>query len=176
MHRNPSPPLQIIYANGRPVVWYFTSGKDRCIKRKHKSTISNPAINDAFAPPPKASMEGYGGEASLDNNASNGAWGGLNSTAPAGSGGQKSGKDRPVLSQTAGGAGPGNGRPMDGSSTGASLGPWPHHGVVARFQGSMTLPHNANSSSGNSHHARPGSPNRRKKGVGGATRAGTVAE
>eukprot|EP00198_Chlamydomonas_reinhardtii_P010086 XP_001699423.1 predicted protein [Chlamydomonas reinhardtii] len=90
-------PHTIIYANGRPVVWYFTSGKDRCIKRKHKSTISNPAINDAFAPPPKASMEGYGGEASLDNNASNGAWGGLNSTAPAGSGGQKSGKDRPGI-------------------------------------------------------------------------------
>ncbi|KAG2436641.1 hypothetical protein HXX76_006169 [Chlamydomonas incerta] len=51
---------------------------------------------------------------------------------------------------------------MDGSSTGAGLGPWPHHGVVARFQGSMTLPHNANANS--NHHVRPGSPNRRKKG------------
>ncbi|KAG2424059.1 hypothetical protein HYH02_015240 [Chlamydomonas schloesseri] len=157
-------PHTIIYANGRPVVWYFTSGKDRCIKRKHKSTISNPAINAAFAPSSKTITEGYGGETSQHNNAGSG-WGGLNSTAPAGTASQKplgNGRDRPALSQTAGGTGAGNGRPMDGSSTGTALGPWPHHGVVGRFQGSMTLPHTASSASG--HNARPGSPSRRKKG------------
>jgi hypothetical protein len=179
---------QIIVSNGRPKVWYFTSGKERCIKRKNRANMTNATITEALAGRPKtAKGSGGGGNPSGGHSTSNihttssggyvsaalqpgdsllGVWG-APQTSPqrqqsqlqrqqsqqlAQPLGHKS--DKQQLDQTEGG------RNTDGTSTGTTLGPWPHHGVVARFQGSITMPHNGGGAAN-----RGASLGRKKKGV-----------
>ncbi|KAG2497719.1 hypothetical protein HYH03_004455 [Edaphochlamys debaryana] len=190
-------PHTIVFINGRPAVWYFTSVKERCIKRKNTSSISNAAITTALAPAPRLGAGGYGGEAKPSGQGGD-PWatgasyspGASPSASPSVSPARRrhGGDPDPQLDQqtrkklspeqrkkaeaearekaqagrlvsTLGWASGSVERHMDGSSTGAALGPWPHHGVCARYQGTMTLPHNAPTDK----RGRPKSPKRRVK-------------
>ncbi|GFR40461.1 hypothetical protein Agub_g1019 [Astrephomene gubernaculifera] len=142
-------PHTIVFTNGKPTVWYFTSGKEHCIKRKNRANISNASITEALAPLPKAATAGSDSASNFGSTT-----GGLGSTR------NTAGSPSPHKKQHRGGSpGAEHPRPMDGTSTGAALGPWPHHGVVARFQGSMTLPHMPGAG------GRGGSPGRRRRGA-----------
>ncbi|GLI60078.1 hypothetical protein VaNZ11_002109, partial [Volvox africanus] len=169
-------PHTIIISNGRPKVWYFTSGKEHYIKRKNRANITNATITEALAPRPKqnpntTSSHGYSSSAGgtsaaatstlADPNAALlGAWGSTNQQQQQasqqqqsqGQGGHR--RNKSVEASTSAG------RVPDGTSTGTSLGPWPHHGIVARFQGSMTMPHSTGGSP-----TRGASLGRKKKGA-----------
>ncbi|KXZ44649.1 hypothetical protein GPECTOR_64g143 [Gonium pectorale] len=142
--------IAIVFTNGRPSVWYFTSAKERCIKRKHRANISNATITDALAPAPKGADEPPAGALPPPGPAP----GRLAVSHPP----QPPAPSHPRMGAGSDAAGA---RPLDGSSTGTTLGPWPHHGVVARFQGSMTLPHTG--AGGGAGGARTTSSGRRKK-------------
>ncbi len=159
---NPQPrctlALQLVFADGKPSVWYFSSGKDKAIKRKHRGNINNVNVNEAFVPKLLAAAlaNGDGGHCS-DHLGANATTGGLGMGAGTG---WVSSLEPPAqklhLNRTDPGpgtvAGPRAVEP--GTSTGVTLGPWPNPGVVARFQGTMTMPHGAASS-----------PKRKKGGV-----------
>ncbi|GIL56422.1 hypothetical protein Vafri_11795, partial [Volvox africanus] len=170
-------PHTIIISNGRPKVWYFTSGKEHCIKRKNRANITNATITEALAPRPKqnpntTSSHGYSSSAGgtsaaatstlADPNAALlGAWGSTSQQQQQasqqqqqsqGQGGHRRNKSLEMSTSA--------GRVPDGTSTGTSLGPWPHHGIVARFQGSMTMPHSTGGSP-----TRGASLGRKKKGA-----------
>lgn len=142
-------PHTIIIVDGRPQAWYFTSSKDRCIKRKKRSNISNTAINDTLVPPRNlrdtAAAPGSGDDMFATH---------ASMPPPSSRPSTRSGLIRPA-SAAAGVAAmfatdPGVAAAVaaaQGSSTGSMLGPWPHHGIVARFNGSITLPTNGSSTS-----------------------------
>ncbi|GIL83901.1 hypothetical protein Vretimale_10889 [Volvox reticuliferus] len=152
-------PHTIIISNGRPKVWYFTSGKEHCIKRKNRANITNATITEALAPrnkqnPNNTSSHGYSSSAGGTSAAATSAPGDPN-TALLGAWGSTSYNQQQQASQQQLGGHRHNksaeasvsvGRVPDGTSTGTSLGPWPHHGIVARFQGSMTMPHSTGGS------------------------------
>lgn len=154
----PLVPLQLVFADGKPSVWYFSSGKDKAIKRKHRGNINNVNVNEAFVPKLLAAAlaNGDGGHGAdyLGANATTGCLG-----TGAGTGwvsAMEPAAQKQHLNRTDPGpgivAGPRAVEP--GTSTGVTLGPWPNPGVVARFQGTMTMPHGAASS-----------PKRKKGGV-----------
>ncbi|EFJ40056.1 hypothetical protein VOLCADRAFT_100201 [Volvox carteri f. nagariensis] len=199
-------PHTVIISNGRPKTWYFTSGKEHCIKRKNRANITNANITDALAPRPKlsststlntnrantrnnnfasnrATTVAYGG----GNNSSSGGGTADPSAALLGAWGAPSNppttqqqqlqlqqqqsqaghrRNKSADAAAAAAAFADGGRAPDGTCTGTTLGPWPHHGVVARFQGSMTNPHNAGVTSN-----RGASLGRKKKGTAAAAAA-----
>ncbi|GLC76980.1 hypothetical protein PLESTF_001863200 [Pleodorina starrii] len=192
-------PHTIIICNGRPKVWYFTSGKEQCIKRKNRANITNATVTEALAPTPKPakpSNAGFGGSGPSGDLGGGlvGTWGVTAAASQSqrqqpqqgGRGAQqqqaasKAGQQRRNQQQQqqppqqlrtdslgGGGGGVGGERVADGTSTGTALGPWPHHGVVARFQGSMTMPHNGGSGvagGGGAATTRGASLGRRRKG------------
>jgi hypothetical protein len=141
--------LQIIIVDGRPQAWYFTSCKERCIKRKKRSNISNTAINEAMVPPRNLRVEATASGSSDDMFAAT-------MPSPSSRPATRGGLVRPASAAASAMAmfatDPGVGAAVaaaQGCSTGSMLGPWPHHGIVARFNGSITLPANGSSASVN---------------------------
>lgn len=147
--------------DGAPRVWYFTSAKDRCIKRKKRANISNTTITETLCAPGRRAAEAAslastlaasaGGATAGSLAATTGplssTYGGHRSSTPSRGAGQRAAGGRSLNETDPGVTGRSSGSTFGSgggagtsTSTGAALGPWPHHGVVARFHGSITLP------------------------------------